>query len=156
MILSQDQIQLLKDLMRSSAQKGNLATSGLVLEDGKVIASKDSIVASDHDATAHSERILVAEVGKLKGNNYTPGLIMVTVVEPCIMCMSACSQAGYSEIAYIIPADRYIKELGWKMTDSTKTDKQKLARDFSSPIKLTQIKELEEEFSKVFERLMEL
>ena len=154
MKLTPGQTQLLKDLMIKSSQKGNLANAGLVLENEKMIASEESLVASNHDATAHSERMLVARVGELKNSNYTPGLIMVTVVEPCIMCMSACSQAGYAEIVYIIPAAKYIEKLGWKMTDSVKIDKQKLAQDFSSQIKLTQIKELEEEFSMVFEEAM--
>lgn len=126
----------------------------MVLENGQVVASEESLVVSNHDATAHSERMLVAKVGALKGSNYTPGLTMVTVVEPCIMCMSACSQAGYLEIAYIIPATRYLEKLGWKMTDSTKVDKQQLASNFTSPITLIHVKELEEEFANVFEEAM--
>lgn len=156
MQLTSEQITLLQTLMQNSAEKGNLANSGLVLEDGETIASAESLVVTNHDATAHSERMLVTKVGEIKQSNYTPGLTMITVVEPCIMCMSACSQAGYSEIGYIIPAQRYLKELGWKMTDSTKTDKQQLAQDFSSPLKLIHLSEYEEEFAKLFERTMKL
>lgn len=154
MLLTPQHITLLKELMINSAKKGNLANSGLVLENGIMIASDESLVLTNHDATAHSERMLVTKVGTLKGDNYTPGLTMITVIEPCIMCMSACSQAGYAEIYYIIPADKYLKKLGWKMTDSTKIDKQKLAEDFSSPIKLLHLKDLEEEFSVIFEEAM--
>lgn len=153
-MLTADKISLLKDLMVKSAKKGNLANSGLVLENGEIIASGESLVITNHDATAHSERMLVAKVGSLKGSNYTPGLTMITVVEPCIMCMSACWQAGYSEIAYIIPAKRYLEKLGWKMTDSTIVDKQQLAREFLTPIKLIHLVQFEEEFASVFEEAM--
>ncbi len=153
MKLSNKQIELLKQLMGNSAQKGNLANSGLLIESGEIIASAESLVASNHDATAHSERMLVSRAGKLKGSNYTPGLQIVTVVEPCIMCMSAASQAGIKEIYYIVPAAKYVDKIPWT-TDSTKTDKNKLAADFSEPIRLIHLKEYEEEFSKIFEEEM--
>ena len=44
--LGKDQIGLLKKLMTNSAEKGNLANSGTVLEDEKIIASAESWVVS--------------------------------------------------------------------------------------------------------------
>lgn len=139
--------------MRLSAEKGNLANSGLVLEGDEVLAYAESWVVSEHDATAHSERMLVEKVCNSKQANYTPGLTMISVVEPCIMCMSACSQAGYKQIGYIIPASKYVDKIAW-MTDSTKTDKQKLAADFSEPIELLHLADYEAEFCEVFEEVM--
>ena len=139
--------------MVQSARKGNLANAGLVLEDGEVIASAESLVVSNTDATAHSERMLVEKVCKLKHDNFTPGLTLVSVIEPCLMCMSACSWAGYKEIAYIISAKKYIDKIPW-MAEITKVDKQEIANLFHNPIKLIHIKELENEFSKVFEEEM--
>src|SRR3990167_5400838 len=139
--------------MAISAKKGNLANSGLVIEDienNKIIASAESWVVSSCDATAHSERLLVEIVCKLKHSNYTPGLTMISVVEPCLMCMSACSQAGYKEIYYIIPAKKYVKKIPW-MTDTVIINKILIANQFTSPIKLIYLKEYEEEFSNVFE-----
>jgi len=153
MDLSSKQIELLKTLMQNSARKVNLANAGLVLEDGKDIASVESLVGSNHDATAHSERMLVEIVGKKKRNNYTPGLTMITVVEPCIMCMSACSQAGYKRIAYIIPANKYVEKIPY-MTDSTLVNKEDLATKFSNPIELVHLEKYQEEFCKVFETAM--
>ena len=154
MKLTIKQTQLLKDLMTNSAKKGNLANSGLVLENGKMIASAESLVFTNKDATAHSERMLVEKVCKLKKSNYTPGLTMITVVEPCLMCMSACSQAGYKEVAYIIPAKRYVNKIAWMTDVKEDVDKQKIAQSFNEPIKLTHLGEYEEEFSEVFERVM--
>ena len=148
-----DQIELLKKLMTVSAEKGNLANSGMVLENGKMISSAESWVVSSTDATAHSERMLVSEVCKSKHTNYTAGLTMVSVVEPCLMCLSACSQAGYKEIAFIIPAERYVDKISW-MTDIRNLDKSDIAKKFSDPIKYTHLKEYEKEFCKVFEKVM--
>ena len=153
MKLTNDQIVILKKLMSNSAEKGNLANSGMVLEDGKMIASAESWVVSATDATAHSERMLVSEVCKLKKSNYTPGLTMVSVVELCLMCLSACSQAGYKEIGFIIPAEKYVEKIPW-VTDIRNLDKGKVARDFSNPIKYTHLKEFEDGFCEVFEKVM--
>jgi len=152
MILTKDQKGVLKKLMTVSAKKGNLANAGMVIDNNIMIASAESWVVSSTDATAHSERMLVEIVGKLKHSNYTPGLTMVSVVEPCIMCMSACSQAGYKEIYYIIPAKKYIDKIPW-MSD-TKVDKQMIASQFSEPIKLSHLKEYEKEFCVVFGQVM--
>ena len=150
MRLTSDQKELLKKLMKISARKGNLANAGFVLDNKIVVASAESWVVSSSDATAHSERMLVETVCKLKHTNYTPGLTMVSVVEPCLMCMSACSQAGYKEICYIIPAKKYVKKIPW-MTDTVIINKILIANQFTSPIKLIYLKEYEEEFSNVFE-----
>ena len=155
MKLDKEQIELLKQLMTNSAIKGNLANAALVLEGDKTLASAESWVVTNNDATAHSERMLVEKVGKIKGSNYTSGLTMVTVVEPCLMCMSACSQAGYKEVAYIIPAKRYVDKIPWMTDVKDKVDKQKIAKSFSEPIKLTHLTEYEEGFCLVFEKAMQ-
>jgi len=154
MNLTPTQINTLENLMRNSAKKGNLANSAIVIEDGETIAEAESLVITNKDATAHSERMLVTEVCQQKGSNSTPGLTMVTVVEPCLMCMSACVWAGYSKIAYIIPADRYIKKIPW-MSDTKDLDKFELVKKFTSEIELIHLKDLEEQFCKIFEAEME-
>lgn len=151
--LSNNEIQILKDLMKKSAEKGDLANAGIVLEDSKVIASAGSWVVSNCDATAHSERMLVETVCKQKNANYTPNLTLITVTEPCLMCLSACAWAGYNELAYIIPASKYIKKIPW-MAEITKINKMEIASNFSKPLKLSHLSNYEDEFSKNFEKLM--
>jgi tRNA(Arg) A34 adenosine deaminase TadA len=156
MHLTTEQINLLKKLMVESGNKGNLANSGLVIDkNGKTIASSESLVVTNNDATAHSERLLVEKVCKLRKNNYNPGLTMITVVEPCLMCMSACSQAGYDKIAYIIPAKRYVEKIAWMNDVKENIDKKEIAESFSDPIELIHLSNYEEEFCEVFEKSME-
>lgn len=138
----------------SSARKGNLFNSAIVLEDDKVIATSESLVVTNNDATDHSERMLVSKVCKKKRSNYTPGLTMVTVVEPCLMCLSACSWAGYTQILFIIPTSKYIKKMPW-MSDTKDLNKNSVLKHLNNPIKVIHLKELEEKFSKNFEKEME-
>ena len=151
--LTKIQIEKLKKLMINSARKGNLANSGLVLEDGKAIAFAESWVVSKTNATDHSERMLVEKICKKKKSNWTPNLVMVSVVEPCLMCLSACSQAGYSEIAYIIPGNKYVKNIPWT-TDTTILDKKDVASKLSNKIKYTHLVEYEDAFSEIFKSAM--
>lgn len=152
-VLSKDQKNLLKQLAVNSAQKGNLANSGLVLEGDQVIASAESLVISNTDATAHSERMLVEQVCKLKQANYTPGLTMVTVCEPCLMCLSACAWAGYKSIAFIIPAKKYVNKIPW-MTDNSRIDKVEIGKTFNNPVEIIHLNDYETEFSEMFEEQM--
>lgn len=146
-------VEKLKELMVLSARKGNLANSGVVLDGDNPIKFMESLVVTNKDATAHSERMLVEHVCKLRGSNWTPGLTMVTVVEPCLMCLSACSQAGYKEILYIIPGNKYVKTVPWA-TDTEKIDKKEVAKQLSSSIDLVHLSDLEDEFSSVFKMEM--
>ena len=153
MTITKQQIKLLTELMIVSAQKGNLANSAIVLDDSKMLASAESWSASSTDATAHSERMLVEIVCKLKHSNHTPGLTMITVLEPCLMCLSACAWAGYSTVSYIIPATKYIKKIPW-MAETTAIDKAKLSKTFDTPINYIRLKKYENQFSKTFEKEM--
>ena len=153
MEFSNEQVHDLKELMVQSAKKGNLANSGIVIEHDKTLLSSESLVVSNHDATAHSERMLVEKVCKLKQSNYTPGLTMVTVCEPCLMCMSACAWAGYTRIVYIIPANKYIDKIPW-VSENSKVDKKQIADTFNEPIELIHLQQYEQEFSKIFEHEM--
>lgn len=150
----EQQDKLLK-MMKLSAQKGNLANSAIVLEDGKIIASAESWVVSSYDATAHSERMLVSTVCNLKHSNYTPGLTMISVVEPCLMCISACSQAGYKKIGFIIPAQKYIKRIPW-MSDTEHVDKADIALNMVNSVELIHLNKYEEFFCEEFEKYMKL
>lgn len=155
MNISKEQLNKLKELIIISAEKGNLANSAMVLEDGETIEYSESLVASSNDATAHAERLLVEKVCKQRESHYTPGLTMVTVVEPCLMCISACSQAGYEEIAYFIPAEKYIDQIGWMSDVKKGINKKDIVKSFKNPIELNHLEEYEKEFSEVFEEAME-
>jgi len=160
MELTGGQIEILKKLMVSSALKGNLANAALVLDGaGKMLAASESLVNTNCDATAHAERLLVEMVCKekkgssKKGSSATPGLVMVSVCEPCLMCLAACALAEYKTIAYMIPAAKYIDKIPW-LSENVKVDKQEIARTFSDPVELLHLNQYEEEFSKIFEDAM--
>ncbi|MFB6088760.1 MAG: deaminase [Candidatus Aenigmatarchaeota archaeon] len=153
MELKERQIETLKGLTKKSATKGNLPNAAIVLEGGEMIASSQSLVASDNNVTSHAELLAIEKICKLRESAWTPGLNLVSVVEPCTMCLSAASQAGYENVYYIIPAKRYEDEVLY-ITDVQVGFKEGLVKNFKNDINLIYLKGLEEEFSEVFEDVL--
>jgi len=150
MKLTRKQIDLLIKLMTNSARKGNLATSAIVINNGKTVAASESLVVTNSDQTSHAERLLVEKLCKEAGNPQTPGLTMVSVMESCLMCLSACSQAEYREVAYIIPGNKYFEKIPWTI-DSETINNTSLSSKFTHPVKYSHLTQYEYEFSTVFE-----
>lgn len=149
--LTIEQKEILIQLMTNSARKGNLANAAIAIDSfGNIVESSESLVVSNTDATAHAERLLIEKLGKKESNHYINSYTIITVVEPCLMCLSASSQAGIREIEYIIKADDYIAQIPW-MSDINDFDKHELGLKMSNPIKLTHLKEISPTFKKVFE-----
>jgi tRNA(Arg) A34 adenosine deaminase TadA len=145
------QQKLLIELMKNSARKGNLANAAIAIDSlGNIIESSESLVVSNTDATAHAERLLIEKLGKRELNHYVNSYTIITVVEPCLMCLSASSQAGIKEIEYIIKAEDYMAQIPW-MSDISDFDKHELGLKLSNPVKLTYLKEISPVFKKVFE-----
>lgn len=145
---------ILQELMVNSAELGNLATGAVALEGQRVLAKSLSLVSSHRDATAHAELLLVKEVCDLKQSHFTPGLVMLCVLEPCLMCLSACAQAGYSDVQFIISADRFRDTCNY-VSDVSAFDKALVVQHFVHPITFTHLREFEDEFSAVFARAMQ-
>ncbi|OGK16132.1 hypothetical protein A2690_01700 [Candidatus Roizmanbacteria bacterium RIFCSPHIGHO2_01_FULL_39_12b] len=79
---------------------------------------------------------------------------MISVVEPCTMCLSACSQAGYTSVNFIIPAKPYITRFPYVTDGISLQKKQELAQNFSEKIDLIHLKQYEAKFKKIFDDAM--
>ncbi|MBU3924676.1 nucleoside deaminase [Patescibacteria group bacterium] len=151
MKLSQIQINTLEKLMITSGKKGNLPNGAILIDrKGKIICKGESLVATNKDATAHAERMVIEKVCKKIKSPIIPHYKLVSVFEPCLMCLSAAYWAGIKEIYYIIPACKYWDAIPW-VSESKKINKNDLAGKFSEKIKLEHLGEYEKEFSKIFD-----
>ncbi len=151
MKLSQIQINTLKKLTITSGKKGNLPNGAILVDaKGKIIGKAESLVATNKDATAHAERLVIEKVCKKNKSPIVPRYKLVSVFEPCLMCLSAAYWAGIKEIYYIIPACKYWDAMPWS-SESKKINKNDLVGKFSEKIKLEYLGEYEKEFSKIFD-----
>ncbi len=152
MELTKEQIQKLKELAVDSANKKNLPNAALMLDGNKIVESEGSYPASKPDATAHAERAIIEKVCRktnkfLLPANYT----IVSVFEPCLMCIGAAYWAGIKKIYYVIPASKYINKIPWA-TESKTIDKNKLIAQFNEKMELIKLSKYEKEFTALFDR----
>jgi tRNA(adenine34) deaminase len=78
----------------------------LVLESGKIVASGHNEMRSSRNLTLHAEIVaFAAAAGKLKPG--ATGTLMVSTLEPCVMCTGAAMENGIATILYGLqaPAD---------------------------------------------------
>jgi tRNA(Arg) A34 adenosine deaminase TadA len=151
MELTTEQIKTLKALAIDSAEKNNLPNAALAIKNGKTVESAGSYPASTPDATMHSERALVTKLCKKENKFLLPtGYSVVSVVEPCLMCIGAAYWAGIKKIYYIIPASKYAKKIPW-MTESNTLNKLELVKQLNEKMELIHLPEYEDEFKKLFE-----
>ncbi|QJR35369.1 nucleoside deaminase [Gemmatimonas groenlandica] len=88
---------------RLAIERGE-APIGCVLyrDDGTMIAEAHNTMMSSGIVTAHAEMNAFAAAGR----GIAPGVrvIMVSTLEPCVMCTGAAMQAGVVKIVYALPA----------------------------------------------------
>jgi len=151
MKLKIEQIKTLKKLTILAGKKGNLPNAAIIIDDvGNIIGQSQSLVATNKDATAHAERLLIEKVCKKNKSCVIPQYKLISVFEPCLMCLSAAFWAGIKEAYYIIPASKYWNKIPWA-SESKKINKQELVSKFSEKIKFIQLKTYERDFEKIFD-----
>ncbi len=151
MELTKSQIQTLKSLAIDSANKKNLPNAALMLDGNKIVESEGSYPASTPDATAHSERVVITNVCKRIGKFLLPATYsIVSIFEPCLMCIGAAYWAGIKKIYYIIPASKYVDKIPWA-TESKTIDKHKLIAQFNEKMEIIKLDKYEKEFTALFD-----
>ena len=95
-------------LMQEALREAQLGLSEGEVPVGAVLAtSTGKIIAQDHnrpisliDPTAHAEILVMRKAGQALDNYRLTGTILVTTVEPCLMCMGADLHARIGTLAF--------------------------------------------------------
>lgn len=154
MKLTNEMIKVLSNSMEVSSKKGNLANSAILLDkNNKIVTVSESLVVSNNNCTSHSEHMLVELACKLSNSHITQNYSIVTVVEPCLMCLSAASQGNIKNMYYIIRAEEYIDNIPW-MSDCRGVDKHELCNRFINKINLVYLNNYSNVFNKTFSLLI--
>ena len=150
MQLSGKIINSLERLLTFSGEQGNLPNAAVLVDSRthKLLASAPSLVATNSDATAHAERLVISQQCQEVKKPVLHNTILITVMEPCLMCLSAAYWAGIQLVYFVIPASVLWDEIPW-MAESKKIDKHQLLTKFHPPLKLKHLPEYEKHFSKI-------
>lgn len=95
-------------LMQLALQEASLAedleevpVGALVVDQsGSILGKGHNQPISSHDPTAHAEVIAIREAGGKQKNYRLPSTILITTLEPCIMCLGAMIQARISGLIF--------------------------------------------------------
>ena len=72
----------------------------VIVKDGKIIGKGNNKVTSTNDPTAHAEVTAIRDACKNLGSFQLEGCTIYTSCEPCPMCLSAITWAGFNTIYY--------------------------------------------------------
>lgn len=86
----------------AAAQRGLLAgeapVGACIVQDGRLVASAHTAVASGPDATAHAEILAVRAACRELRTTALAGCTLYVTVEPCAMCLAALHYAGIDQV----------------------------------------------------------
>jgi tRNA(Arg) A34 adenosine deaminase TadA len=153
--LSKDIVNLLEKLAIESSISRNFATGSVIFdEDQNIIESHRSAVYSFSDPTAHSELCAIQSLYRKDNSLKHEGLSLVSVFEPSLMNIAACSWANIQKVYYILPAEKFYKRIPW-CTEALGIDKNAIGGSFDNKVEMIHIKEDEVKFTKIFEDHLE-
>lgn len=89
------------DEARAAGAAGEVPVGALVISgDGAVLARAGNAVERLRDPAAHSEVLALREACRAVGNYRLEGCVLVTTLEPCLMCAGALVHARIAGLAY--------------------------------------------------------
>lgn len=89
------------DMARAGAAFGEVPVGALLIDaDGEILARAANRVERDHDPTAHAEILALRQGAAILGNCRLGGCVLVTTLEPCLMCAGALSHARLAGLVF--------------------------------------------------------
>ncbi len=78
-------------LAQSAAEEGEVPVGALLVMDNEIIGEGWNRPIASHDPTAHAEIIALRAGASALGNYRLGAATLYATLEPCVMCMGACS-----------------------------------------------------------------
>lgn len=148
--ISQAVLDELYRLTKIAVEGHNLASAAALLDsNGEIVVALPSRVASDKHALAHADLQVINEGCKKLGSISLRGYSVVSVFEPSLMTIAACYWASITDVAYIVPAAPYVKQIPWASEGIAIEEKVRIAMNFSEPVVLTKLADTDDRFEKL-------
>jgi tRNA(adenine34) deaminase len=91
-----------------AAKSGEIPAGALVVDsDGQILSQAHNRVISSCDPTAHAEILAIRGAAQKIGNYRLNGLILVSTLEPCPMCLMAAIHARLAKIYFGAPEPKW-------------------------------------------------
>jgi tRNA(adenine34) deaminase len=87
-------------LAREAAALGEIPVGAVVARDGEVVAQAYNLRETQHDPTAHAERVALTLAGRALGRWRLDDCTIYVTLEPCVMCAGAIVQGRIARLVY--------------------------------------------------------
>jgi tRNA(Arg) A34 adenosine deaminase TadA len=77
-----------------------------IYKSGELLVEKFNAVEEFSNTHMHSEILCIESAQRILNNKFLNGTILITSIEPCIMCAGAIIQARISEVIYFLEATK--------------------------------------------------
>jgi tRNA(adenine34) deaminase len=94
-------------------EKGEVPVGAVLLIDGQIIASAHNQVEDLKDASAHAEMLCLKKAAAALGDWRLKGSVMVSTLEPCVMCAGAMILHRVEKIVWGAPDIRHGAHGSW-------------------------------------------
>lgn len=85
-------------LAKQAKQSGNLPFGAVIVNNGDVISTGQSLEATQKDVTAHAEISAIRKACKILNKRELNECVLYASGEPCIMCAAAIFRAGIQNV----------------------------------------------------------
>lgn len=86
---------------RRGLRLGEIPIGAVILNPaGKILASATNLVETRHDPSAHAEIIALRQAGRQQASHRLSGCLLITTLEPCLMCAAAIMGARLAGVIY--------------------------------------------------------
>lgn len=93
-------MRLALTLAREGQALGEVPVGAVVARDGRVIARAFNLRETNHDPTAHAERLALTMAGRILGTWRLDRCTLYVTLEPCPMCAGAIVQGRIARVVY--------------------------------------------------------
>ena len=83
-----------------AGNEGEIPVGAVIVKDGEVIAVAHNLCETTHDATAHAERLAIAQACRRLGTWRLSDCTLYVTMEPCPMCAGAVINARIPRVIY--------------------------------------------------------
>ena len=83
-----------------AAKMGEIPVGAVIVQNGEILARAHNLCETNADATAHAERLAIAEACRKLGSWRLAECTLYVTLEPCMMCTGAAVSARIGRIVY--------------------------------------------------------
>lgn len=103
-ILTKFETEVIDTLSGEANNLVEIPSVSWIAKDGELLAEATNMVELSNDSSQHSEILAVSKAKDASGQRYLTNCILITTLEPCLLCTGHILLSRLSEVYYFLPA----------------------------------------------------